>query len=315
MPYKLKKLKIDRVDLVDRGANQEAHVVLFKRDAGIEKAKTLQEILDQQERREEAYEEKWKITDAFMESLSSCCELSDGDEKQRIVMESAKQYVEMMQPVYDALKPQNEDVEMSEELQKQLDALQAENAELVAKNAELVAKVEASEAEIAKRDSEPEEVDIWKGVHPEIRKKFEAQEQEIAVAKAAAQAEHDSRVKQECIAKTRMYSHLPMNPDDDWEVLKAIDTLDAKVSKRVYELFNAGNTNLTKAGLTEERGTQSDSGAGGRTAIDEINKLANEKITKSEGGLKYDDALSAVFHERPDLYREYTKSVKSGERG
>jgi hypothetical protein len=32
MPNKLYKLKIDRVDLVPRGANQEAHVTFAKRD-------------------------------------------------------------------------------------------------------------------------------------------------------------------------------------------------------------------------------------------------------------------------------------------
>ena len=33
MARKLKKLKINRVDLVDAGANQESHVVLYKRDS------------------------------------------------------------------------------------------------------------------------------------------------------------------------------------------------------------------------------------------------------------------------------------------
>ncbi|MDA2933445.1 hypothetical protein MYX82_03785 [Acidobacteria bacterium AH-259-D05] len=33
MPKKLKKLRIDRIDLVDKGANPDARVVLFKRDA------------------------------------------------------------------------------------------------------------------------------------------------------------------------------------------------------------------------------------------------------------------------------------------
>jgi hypothetical protein len=34
MPSKLRKLKINRVDLVSAGANQESHVLLFKHDGG-----------------------------------------------------------------------------------------------------------------------------------------------------------------------------------------------------------------------------------------------------------------------------------------
>src|SRR6266851_440648 len=51
MAARLRNLVIDRVDLVDKGANQKAHVVLVKRDVGkndpIEALRQIDEIADQ----------------------------------------------------------------------------------------------------------------------------------------------------------------------------------------------------------------------------------------------------------------------------
>ena len=246
MPRKLRKLKIDRVDLVNRGANQESHILLFKRD----------------------------------DSIST--------------------------------PPTKEDENMSEELQKQLESIQKQLDEMTTERDALLKRAETAESEIAKRDNASEEEDIWKGVPDILRKKFEAQEAETALAKAAAKVERDSRIKQECIQKASRYEYLPINPDDDWEVLKAIDTLDEKVAKRVYELFNAGDTNLKSSGMTTERGSGGNPDEGDKSPYSEIERLVNDKVSKSDHGLSFTDALSIVAREHPDLYRQYTKGVQSG---
>lgn len=301
MARKLRQLKIDRVDLVDKGANQAAHVLLFKRaeDAAIEKAMTLKEVLDGREQRDEAREEKWKIVDAFMDSLQSCCE-ADEDERMRVVVTSAKQFVDMMAPIHEVLN-ETEDVYMSEELKKQLEQAQQDAAAAIE-------RAEAAEAELAKRDAPDDPEDIWKGVAPALRKRFEQQEQEIALAKAAAEMERDQRVKQESIQKAAAYKHLPINADDDWEVFKAIDRLDAPVSKRIYELFKAGDANLGDAGLTNERGVSGEDGEP-LSSGDQMEQLIQAEIEKS--GAEYTIAFSKVAAANPVLYRAYTRSVQA----
>lgn len=296
MPHKLKALKIDRVDLVDKGANQAAHVLLFKRD-GVEKAKTLQEILDAKEKLEEAYEDRWKITNAFIESLESCSEIDDAEERLRIIMASASQYVRMMKPVKETLE--EEDVYMTEE---EIKKLQQEKDDAVK-------RAEEAEAELAKRDASTGEDDIWKGVPESVRKRFEEQQKETEVAKALAAAERDNRIKQEAIAKAAGYESLPVNPDDDWQVFKAIDAMDEGHAKRIYELFKAGDANLASTVVTKEKGTGGGDQASGRSTYDEIQRLVDETIQKSSGQVKYDDALNQVFRQHPDLYKRYTEEV------
>lgn len=248
MATKLRKLKIDRVDLVDKGANQAAHVMLFKRDETQEANMP---------------PEKKEITQADMDELTARVEA-------------------LMKDHDDALK-----------------------------------RAEAAEGEVAKRDAaekEAGEQDIWKNVHPEVRKQFEEQKAEITLAKAAAQLERDERVKQTSIQKAASYKYLPVNPDDDWEVFKAIDGLDTKVSSRIYELFSAGNTNLEKAIPTVERGSGGD-GDVTRTAYDEINRLAASVVSKSSNTVDHNTAVQQVLRENPNLYKAYTREIRASVKG
>lgn len=48
MPKKLKRLKIERVDLVDKGANPEAHIVFFKREVELSATEQLMALAKRQ---------------------------------------------------------------------------------------------------------------------------------------------------------------------------------------------------------------------------------------------------------------------------
>lgn len=309
MATKLRKLKIDRVDLVDRGANQEAHILLFKRDDdNVEKAAmTLQEILDKNEEREEKQELCWKATDALMASLNSVADLDDDTERLRIIVTSAKQYVDLMRTIHQSL--QEEDIYMADQPNEELDALKSKLSSLEESNNALAKKLSDAEAELAKRDDKPAEEDIWKGVSPALKRMFEDQKRETEIAKAAAQVERDERIRRDCIQKAEGYQYLPVNPNGDWEVFKAIDNLDDSVSGRIYELFRAGDTNLKKAGLTNPRG-HDNGGDPGLSPFEEIERLVSEKMAKSANGMGYDAALSQVIHENPSLYTSYVNGTK-----
>jgi len=267
MATKLRKLKINRVDLVGKGANQEAHVLLFKHDDG--------EIIDAED----------EHTDHLDRSVDSAT-LPDKS--------------------LDV-----EDVDMPPDAQNEaLDALKAEIESLKSTNETLAKELSDAKADIAKRDDKHAEEDIWKGVSPALKRMFEEQKKETEIAKAAAQYERDERIRRECIAKGEAYEFLPVNPTNDWEVFKAIDGLDDTVSDRIYELFRAGDTNLKKAGLPNERGVR----GGDNEGIDpyeEIERLISEKMSKSANGLNYLDASSQVMREHPHLYKSYTNHSKA----
>jgi hypothetical protein len=312
MATKLRKLKIDRVDLCNKGANQEAHILLFKRDDSedggeIHKvAMTLEEILEDRKEKEENQELCWKVTDALMASLNSVADLDDSAERLRVIVTSAKQYVDLMRPMHESLK--EESIHMADKPNEVLEALQAKVASLEAINTDLTKKLSEAETSLAKRDEKSVEEDIWKGVPPALKRMFEEQKRETEVAKAAAQFERDERIRRECIAKGEGYQFLPVNPAGDWEVFKAIDNLDDHVSERIYELFRAGDTNLKKAGLPNERGREGGDGAG-MSPFEEIQRLVSERMNKSANDMTYDAALSQVMHDRPDLYKSYVNGT------
>ena len=89
MPVKLRQLMIDRVDLVDKGANPDAHIVLFKRDAGKPPvSKGSGQTPDEIMARDEAMEQWHRVFSAFMRSVDSIM-LADGDDDRTPMLREA----------------------------------------------------------------------------------------------------------------------------------------------------------------------------------------------------------------------------------
>ena len=106
MTAKLKNLQIREGSLVDKGANQEADVVLFKRDKGglvesikqtfkkflhmDDEAQGVSDILDQKEMHRELFE----IDDALRMSVNSILEDDDVPNKRAAIAETLSQYLQ-----------------------------------------------------------------------------------------------------------------------------------------------------------------------------------------------------------------------------
>jgi hypothetical protein len=345
MPKKLRKLKIDRVDMVNRGANPEAHILLFKRDdesdEDIDKAgMTLQEILDHDEAMQEACEDKWKILEAFQRSLQSISETEDEAERLRLTETSAAQFVRLMGPVMDTLNELEEEVHMADKTQAkaQVDKSAEETEEVMAVShtqlqdlvnlhvevkdlkqqlesttallEAMTKRAEKAETDLAKRDESTED-DIWKTATTAQRKAMEAERLEkVELLKKVAEGERYIR-QRECIAKVNEFEYLPLKADDDWEVFYEIDKLDEKFANRIYQLFKAGDINLRKSGLGKERGFNGTGDGMGDTALDQIEWLANDEMAKSNGQLSYADAIGKVAKAHPALYRRYTEEIQT----
>lgn len=108
MATELRRLRISRVSLVDKGANQGAHVVLFKRAgieavirkmedmSGEEPAATFEENIAEMEgyqKADEALSQLWPATDTLRQTIMGIFEHHKGDERKTMLKDAVTQYL------------------------------------------------------------------------------------------------------------------------------------------------------------------------------------------------------------------------------
>lgn len=131
MANKLKKLQLNRVDLVDKPSNPLARVVLFKREDILKSlfgAQTTDGVIDTRM----FWEAYYKVMDAFQSSVSSILYDSELDDKKRITMlkTSIDQAADHLHTIFDAYPvsktepdPESEEHEIYEKVEKTVDVL------------------------------------------------------------------------------------------------------------------------------------------------------------------------------------------------
>lgn len=154
-PTELRKLQINRVSLVDAGANPGANIVLFKRDpkaitksmsddiltpirkamdGEMEQPATFDDALAEMEGRAKAWQvmdEIYPLTDAYRNSVCSIYEHAKGDERKTKLKESTTQFLsEMKTRLSEIAKSKNKEGDMdAAEIKKLLDPLTAQVTE------------------------------------------------------------------------------------------------------------------------------------------------------------------------------------------
>jgi DNA repair exonuclease SbcCD ATPase subunit len=184
------------------------------------------------------------------------------------------------------------------ELEEKLHQAEAKNAELAAE----VAKLRAPEAE-------PE--DVLKSLPEAIRKRIEDAEAKAAEAEAVAKRERDARQEREYIEKMQAYTGLPVNPAEDWRVLKALDALPAEYAAakdRLLALLKAGDEAMIHANITKRQG-HSGSSDMGTSAYGRIESQARELVSKGFSPTM-EQAMDVVIQQFPSLYAEYRREQK-----
>ena len=369
MPTKLRQLRIKRLDLVDAGANQDAHVLLYKRAAPIEGAdnpaekgmlnhllavigkklgwqpedvasltKEMQEaetfsdaLIDR--RLQEAMSDLYDFTYALQDSIRSILH-SDEADKASLIREALNDFAATASAMVNGWLSDTSSVtkigrKISAQRLARLKAVLKDLSTMIAEAEgesmdkdkvvdksqwpkEAVGEIEGLtkrisdlEAELAKtkveKKDEPE--DIWKGVSPALRQKFEAQEAELAVAKGIATREREERLTREYIFKAKSFERLPVNPDDDAKILREIDEkLSPEAATRVNALLKASDEALRQSKAFVEIGASGASS--GKSAWGKIQALAKERITK---GAKETEAqaIDAILKEHPELEIAY----------
>lgn len=337
MPTRLRQLLIDQIALVDKGANPDAHVVLYKRadepppvETPVAKAMDEPAMPKDILAAREAVESWSRIHAAFMESFYKITEQAEPAEQPALLARAVAEFAElagampalakraaainaqvqalvaeakavekigrkisasrlqrlreMVTMLQDMIKEAEGEEPMAkaqEEFEAQLSELRkrAETAE--AQLAAVTEERDALQAKLAKASDEPE--DIWKGVNPQLKAQFEALEKQAKAAEEVAKAERERRERSDYIAlvKSADYAALPMKPDDDWEVLRAIDSLPEHLSKRIKELLRSASE-ITKQAqvLTQEIGRGGTAVTGGAYA--QLVAAADDLVQKGE---------------------------------
>ena len=225
--------------------------------------------------------------------------------------------------MHEGMEPEEDGMEKTEELTRRVAeletahaALQAEHATLKAESAVLTGENTALKGDLTKALMTPEEqeAEYLKGLPDVIRREREADKLEKTELRQKLQAAEDRNAKQAYITKAAGYKALPINPDDDWEVFKAIATLDDKSRARIEQLFKSAEELCAEAKVFQAVGTGGSGGSmGGSTAYTQLEVLAVElqkgaKMTKEQAIVKAMDV-------RPDLAKQHRDERKEARNG
>lgn len=173
----------------------------------------------------------------------------------------------------------------------------------------LRAEVKELKDQVAKATPEKPE-DIWKGVHPAVRKAHEDAVKRATDAEALAKSERQERLKGQYIAKAAAFKGLPVKPDDDWSLFQAIDEkLEKSQADRVLTLLRAGDEAVAQAQIFQEVGRGGEPVTG--SAEEKINKLAEEFVLKSATPMTIEQARVAVMELHPELYAEHVREARA----
>ena len=282
MPYLLEDLDIDRVDLVDEGANSAAFIELYKRK---ERSATMdiKEILSKMK------PEHSEVIQAELDKLSG--EVTKAKEDLATVTTECSTAKQDLEKAKEDLKAANEGKEKAE---SELETLKAKESE------ECECDGEADENGMCKVCGKPkkkaafDEEETLKSMPAAARAMFikmrtqkEAAEEEVRKAK-------DAEAQAEAVAKAAELKALPIETDKLVGVLKNCSTEMVDVLTTINAAIEG--TVLDEVGKSNPGSKGADAWAKIEAKADEIAK--RDSVTKQK-------AVSIAIKENPELYKEY----------
>jgi hypothetical protein len=284
---RLKNLKITRVDLVGKGANQHSHVTLLKNEAGaIEKGQALA-CPSCKGRLETRYGDSGYEMPKFCGECGAAITISasGGTEETSMAKMTDEQAAEMVAKLEKA------------------------EADLKAEQAKVADLEKAAAAPVAKADAP---VDIFKGLTPEGKAALAASiEKADASEKRIAKMEEDAAVARfEKRAETVGKGVPGWNAEKGGKILKALDGLADKSLLADLETVLKSAAEVIKTGkVFEESGVPGTAPeTGGATALAQIRAKAAE-ITKADPKVQGRDAILKAMDEDPELAARYSREM------
>jgi hypothetical protein len=220
-------------------------------------------------------------------------------------------------PAHDRMKKELQMAETVEGVTKRAEKAEAEVATLAAQVAKLTETVVTTEAALAKANAElktlQEEAAIAK-MSPEeqrtallasmpelVRKSYLDQETRLAVIEKANQELHAKNERMDYIAKAASLRPLGFNPDDHWEILKAIDAMPEGPRDELLRLLKAATEQNRTAALWTTSGSPG-TATTGTDGSAEAQILALAQAHQTEKGGTLGDAIGHVAKSHPDLW-------------
>jgi hypothetical protein len=316
MPTKVVKLVLDRVDLVDAGANfdletgEGAHVRLLKR------APAKQGLSDREGSNSERHPMSW------IERLTKKLGLAP-EETETIEREFR---ADLTKEIKMAEKNDDGSFDVStlpEDAQAYVSGLEKKLGELGGTVEELTAKLEKLESAGGDEGGEGgdggdgSDDDVLKGASPEVQALFKRQ-QEVA---ESAQKRADEAVE---LAKAetdrREIAELTKRADDEFGRLPGEASLKAKALREIegiedeevrdaaIAMLRSGDDAIEKAETFGELGVVSinDDSA----PMDEVTRLASERVAKGTAK-SLEEAKAQIWKEQPKLYEQYLRESKA----
>lgn len=158
--------------------------------------------------------------------------------------------------------------------------------------------------------------DILKGLTPAQRELVEKAQADAKAAKDEAAANKSAIEKLTKAARQvdlRKRVDVYASLSGDMEALASIlgvveDTMGADTAKKFEETLKAWNAQVEKSGVLNKaigsRGTTESATPG--SALEEVEKLAEEIVTKSAGKVSKTEAYAQVFSAHPELYERHS---------
>lgn len=268
MPYLLEDLVVDRVDLVDEGANSAAFIELFKR-------KERKESMDYKEVIAKMSPEQGKLVQAELDRLAG--EVTKAKEDLATVTTERDEAKKQLDETNGKLETANDDLATAK---SELDALKQDEGK------DGAAKAAFDEEETMK--AMPKEA---RELFTKMKAQKDAAEEELRKAK-------DAEKHAEAVAKAATLKSLPIEQAKLVELVKG-------ATPEVLELLATVATAMDETVLGEVG--KSKAGAGTASTSNEawaqIEAKADEVAKKDS--ISKAKAISKVVNENPDLYKQY----------
>lgn len=279
MPYELMDLVIDRVDLVDEGANSAAFIELYKRKETSDPM-DFNEILD-------------KMKPEHAEVIQKAFDAKDADlSKARADLDTANQSIA------------DKDVELG----AANEALAKANSELeMLKAKHCECDGEADEDGVCKVCGKPkksasfDETETLKSMPESVRAMFEKMRAQKEAAEAEVRKAAEREAEAEAVAKAASLKAIPVEQDKLVGILKSCTPEVADLLVTINSAIEA--TVLDEVGKNRGNGASTEVTGTSDEAWNKLEKKA-EEIAKRDSITK-EKAMAAALDENPELYREY----------
>lgn len=201
------------------------------------------------------------------------------------------------------------DKDIQEAVMTQLEEMTA----LEKKVKELEEKVTKGKDDHKKDDDE----ELWKGVSPAIRNRFEAMAKERDKFAELAKGEKDAREVTNWTQKVASFKYIQITPEHFGKVMKAVAENAEDEAHEIIRVLQSADDLIGKGNLFAEFGKRGDSKNGKSDAtniVARVEAMADD-FQKMDQKISRPDAIQKVFTQHPEWYALYRKQEQIAAQG